>query len=184
MLKINFTKFPALETERLLLRKMTMDDSSFLFELRTNDLVNRYTDRPKMKNLDEAKEKMKTIISMCENNEGVAWAIEMKENKKQVGDISFWRIIKEHHRAEIGYSSLPDYWGKGLMAEAMRRVIAYGFSVLKFHSIEANVNPLNLSSIKLLERTGFVREAYFRENYFFNEKFLDSAIYSLINTAS
>ena len=184
MLEVNFTKFPILETERLLLRKMTMEDAPFLFALRTNGLVNRFTDRPKMKSLNEAEEKMKTIVSMCEKNEGVAWTIELKENRKPVGDISFWRIIKEHYRAEIGYSSLPDYWGKGLMSEAMKTIIDYGFSVLKFHSIEANVNPLNMASIKLLERMKFVREAYFRENYFFNGKFLDSAIYSLINPAS
>jgi ribosomal-protein-alanine N-acetyltransferase len=52
---------------------------------------------------------------------------------------------------------------------------------MKLHSIEANVNPNNLSSIKLLERNNFIREGYFKENYFFNGKFSDSAIYSLIS---
>jgi ribosomal-protein-alanine N-acetyltransferase len=62
----------------------------------------------------------------------------------------------------------------------MTLVLKYGFEVLKLHSIEANVNPENIASIKLLEKNNFVREAYFRENYFYNGKFLDSAIYSLV----
>ena len=63
----------------------------------------------------------------------------------------------------------------------MKVVLDYGFNTLKIHSLEANVNPGNAASIKLLERNGFVREAYYRENYYYNGHFLDSAIYSLIN---
>jgi ribosomal-protein-alanine N-acetyltransferase len=88
--------------------------------------------------------------------------------------------MKEHYRGEVGYVLLPEYQGKGIMHEALGAVIAYGFDVMKLHSIEANTNPNNTPSHKLLERHGFVREAYFKENYYYNGKFLDSAIYSLI----
>jgi [ribosomal protein S5]-alanine N-acetyltransferase len=182
MLELKFDKFPVLETERLRLRKPSMDDVPVLFELRTNVLTNRFTDRAKMKSMDEALEKMKTIVQMVEDRNGVAWSIELKETKKQIGDISFWRIEKEHYRAEIGYSLLPEYWEKGYMTEAARCAIDYGFSMLNFHSIEANVNPGNFASIKLLEKLKFVREAYFKENYYYDGKFLDSAIYSLLHS--
>ena len=181
MLELKFDTFPILETEHLLLRQLTMDDVPVLFEMRTNPLMNRYTDRPKMKTLEEAAEKMKSIIALVENRDGIAWAVDLKESKKQIGEISFWRLIKEHYRAEIGYSLHPDYWQKGLATEAGKAIISYGFSTLNIHSIEANVNPNNIASIKLLEKLKFVREAYFRENYFYNGKFLDSAIYSLVN---
>ncbi|MDO8550886.1 MAG: GNAT family protein [Ignavibacteria bacterium] len=52
---------------------------------------------------------------------------------------------------------------------------------MKLHSIEGTVNPNNLPSIKLLEKNNFIREAYFKENFYYNGKFLDTAIYSLIN---
>jgi ribosomal-protein-alanine N-acetyltransferase len=181
MLELKFDKFPVLETERLRLRELTMDDVPVLFEMRTNELTTRFTDRSKMKTMEEAVEKMKTILALVEKRDGIAWAIEMKESGKQIGDISFWRIDKEHYRAEIGYALLPDYWEKGYMTEAARCAIDYGFSMLNFHSIEANVNPNNIASIRLLEKMKFVREAYFRENFYFNGKFLDSAIYSLLN---
>ena len=88
---------------------------------------------------------------------------------------------KEHYRAEIGYLLHPDYQQKGIMDEALKAVIKYGFETMQLHSIEANVNPANAASMKLLEKNGFVKEAYFKENYFYNGQFLDSVIYSLLN---
>jgi ribosomal-protein-alanine N-acetyltransferase len=181
MLELTYNKFPVLETQRLKLRTLTMDDVPVLYEMRTNAKMNRYTDRAKLQTMEEAVEKMKSILALVERRDGIAWAIELKESKTQIGDISFWRLMKEHYRAEIGYALLPDYWDKGYMREAARCAIDYGFSICNFHSIEANVNPNNAASIKLLEKLNFVREAYFRENYYYNGKFLDSAIYSLLN---
>lgn len=66
------------------------------------------------------------------------------------------------------------------MSEAMLVVLDWAFQSFQLHSIEANVNPKNGSSIKLLQRFGFQQEALFRENYYFNGHFLDSAIYSLV----
>jgi ribosomal-protein-alanine N-acetyltransferase len=104
----------------------------------------------------------------------------LKNEFKLIGNIGIWRIEKEHHRAEIGYALHPSHQGKGIMQEALKAVLDYGFHMMKLHSMEANVNPDNAASIKLLERANFVREAYFKENYFFDGKYLDSAIYSLI----
>ncbi len=66
------------------------------------------------------------------------------------------------------------------MQEALTEVLDYGFQVLKLHSVEGNVNPANDASIKLMERNGFAKEAYFKDHYFYNGKFMDTAIYSLL----
>ena len=89
-------------------------------------------------------------------------------------------MIPEHCRAEIGYALKPEYWWKGYMYETISRMLRFGFENMKLHSIEANVNPANARSKKLLEKIGFKKEAYFRENYLFDNKFLDSIIYSLL----
>jgi len=111
---------------------------------------------------------------------GINWVIALKGSNKMIGNICLWNIKKEHHRAEIGYALHFDHHRKGIMDEAIRAVLEVGFRKYKFHSIEANVNPKNKASIKLLEKNKFRREAYYKENYFFNGKFLDSAIYSLL----
>ncbi len=99
-----------------------------------------------------------------------------------IGTIGLWRIIKEHYRAEIGYMLLPEHWKKGFAKEAVLKVVEYGFDEMKLHSIEAHINPKNAASAGLLEITGFVREAYFKEDFFFNGAFEDTAIYSLLLT--
>jgi [ribosomal protein S5]-alanine N-acetyltransferase len=83
----------------------------------------------------------------------------------------------------LGYVLHTAHQGKGIMAEALGAVLHYGFHTMKLHSAEANVNPENAASIRVLERQGFVREAYFRENYLFRGRFIDTAIYSLLAPA-
>jgi ribosomal-protein-alanine N-acetyltransferase len=89
-------------------------------------------------------------------------------------------LIKENYRAEVGYMLLPEFWKKGLAKEALLKVIEYGFDEMKLHSIEAHISPRNAASASLLGKTGFVKEAYFKEDFFFNGAFEDTAIYSLL----
>jgi ribosomal-protein-alanine N-acetyltransferase len=179
MQNLSFTPFPYIRTQRLLLRQIKHSDLNEIFFLRSDERVMKYLDRPKAKTSAEVYDFIQKIIDSETNNEGITWAITLKTDKL-IGTIGFWNIQKEHYRAELGYILHPDYWGKGIMQEALSEVIDYGFKVMKLHSIEANVNPENTASIKLLERNGFSREAYYKENYFFDGKFMDSAIYSLL----
>jgi len=180
MLQANFTPFPYLNTQRCQLRPVRKEDVDELFELRTNEQVLQYLDREKMQTKEEALAMIDKIIAAERNNETINWAISLHSNDRMIGSIAYWRIIKEHYRAEIGYNLLPAYWSQGIMSEVMQAVIPFGFEKIGLHSIEANVNPHNTASIRLLEKNGFVREAYFKENYFFRGKFLDSAVYSLL----
>jgi len=180
MQNINFNPFPIITTNRLLLRQIEKSDANDIFLLRSDERVMKYIDRPPAKTIDDAYELMQKIADQEKNNDAVTWAITLKEELKLIGTICYWNIKKEHYRAEIGYVLHPDYWGKGIMQEALTEILNFGFKVMKLHSIEANVNPENAASIKLLERNKFVREAYFKENYFYDGKFLDSEIYSLL----
>jgi RimJ/RimL family protein N-acetyltransferase len=164
----------------LLLRKITEEDADQIFFLRSDKQVLQYLDRDPITSIDDAAQWIRMIDAGIRSNEYITWAMSLKNEKDLVGTISFWNIKKEHYRSEIGYALHPLHQNKGLMQEAMTVILHYGFKIMKLHSVEANVNPQNASSIKLLERNNFVREAYHRENYFYNGNFLDSAIYSLI----
>jgi ribosomal-protein-alanine N-acetyltransferase len=181
VLTVNFNPFPVIKTERLLLRRIEISDVNEIFFLRSDKKVLQYLDREPAVNLEEAKSWIEKINDLQKNNEAITWAITLKPGNTLTGTIGFWNIEKENYRAEIGYALHPHQQGKGIMQEAMTAVLDYGFTIMKLHSIEANVNPNNLSSIKILERHKFTREAFFKENYFYDGKFLDSAIYSLIN---
>ena len=76
---------------------------------------------------------------------------------------------------------LPEYHGKGIVSEAVKEAVNYGFQVMKLHSIEAIIDPDNHASAKVLEKNGFIKEAHLKENEFFDGRFLDSVIYSILN---
>jgi ribosomal-protein-alanine N-acetyltransferase len=183
MLLLNFKSFPFLSTGRLILRRIADEDEKEIFFLRSDKEMLQFLDRDPAQSIDEAREWIRMINKGIDDNQYIAWAITLKDDPTLIGTISFWNVKYEHYRAEIGYALHPLFQGRGLMKEAMTAVINYGFDSLKLHSIEANVNPSNAPSIRLLERSGFIREAYHRENYYYNGHFLDSAIYSLINSS-
>lgn len=182
MLAISFTPFPILSTERLLLRQMEDTDAGQLLKLRSDPITMQFLDKPPMESLAEALLLIKKINSDLSSDEGITWGIALQENPGLlIGTIGFWRIVKEHYRAEIGYMLLPEYFNKGYMKEALKSAIDFGFNKLKLHSIEANINPGNTASAALLKSTGFIQEAYYRENFYFGGVFKDSAVYSLVN---
>lgn len=185
MLQLNFHPFPELRSERLLLRKMTEHDAGEVFFLRSDETVMQFIDKERMKTAEEAKAFILKVNLDIDANEVIQWAVALKEKPERlIGTICLWHIRKEHYRGEIGYALHPDFWGKGIMKEAILTVIDYGFSVMKLHSIDANINPGNMRSAAILESVGFVREAYFKEDFYFNGKFLDTAIYSLLQPKS
>lgn len=181
MLELNFTPFPELATERLLLRKLTLDDAPEIFFLRSDPAVLRYLGREPAIDVQEAENFIKTVTANLDNNEGIIWGItEKNESSKIIGTICYWNITKEHYRTEIGYALHPAYWGKGIMKEAIKSVLEYGFGHAGFHSVEARLSSGNRASAAVLEATGFVKEAHFREDFYFRGKFEDTLVYSIL----
>ena len=178
MLELNFEPFPILETGRLRLRKITLDDAPDIFVLRTNAEAMKYINKPRLNTIDDAIE----LINKMNEPVRINWGITLKNENKVIGTIGYHRVEKEHYRAEIGYMLLPQFWNTGLMTEAITRVIDFGFNKMNLHSIEAIINPGNTVSRKLLQKFNFSKEAYFRENFFFDGKFLDSEVYSLVKS--
>ena len=171
-----------METDRLILREFSYSDTTDLFQIRSDPRIMEFMDSPKHQSLADSKEKIVQMLDSYLTETGINWAIEDKHTGKMIGYIAYWHIIKEHVRAELGYALKTHVWGKGFMKEALRAVLQFGFQEMKLHSVGANVNPENLASAKLLKSVGFQREGHFRENYFFNGRFIDSDIYSLIES--
>ena len=179
MLCPNFSPFPEIQTERLLLRRMTPNDAEEILRLRSNEEVMKFIDRERTKSIEDANLFLKKIDDSINSNNGIMWGITLKEEPgKLIGNIGYWRLIKEHYRAEVGYMLHPSFWNKGIMKEALLRLIDFAFDDMNLHSIEANINPGNKASAMLLESTGFIKEAHFKEDYFYNGIFHDTVIYS------
>lgn len=181
MLELNFVPFPEIETDRLLLRRMKKEDAPEFLFLRSNDDVMRYIGRNKMKTIEEAEGFIEKINGSIDNRESIMWTVTLKdEPATMIGTICLWNIQQDHMRSEIGYILHPQYWNRGMMKEAVLAVVDYGFSQIKLHSIEGRINPDNAVSGYVLEKTGFVKEAHFREDFYWQGKFSDTAVYSIL----
>ena len=182
MLQVNFHPFPETKTERLLLRRLIREDTEDIYKIRSDKNVMKFIGKNPITTMQEAIDFYNLVNDSLHNNTGITWAIALIDSPgKMIGTIGLWRLIKEHFRAEIGYMLMPYYWKKGLAKEAVSKVIQFGFDQMNLHSIEAHIHPKNSASASLLEGTGFIREAYFKEDFFFNGAFEDTAIYSLLN---
>jgi ribosomal-protein-alanine N-acetyltransferase len=156
MLNLNFTPFPTLATERLLLKQLGIEDANEIMVLRSDARVNEFIDRPGPITIDEAKKFIEEIDKRVKSNESIYWAIALKNKPSYlIGTICYWNISVQNDMGEIGYELKPEYHGKGLMQEAVSKVISYGFNHLKLKLITALPNASNNKSIQLLLKNNF-----------------------------
>jgi ribosomal-protein-alanine N-acetyltransferase len=181
MLQLQFRPFHIITTKRLVLREVTFDDAEDIFALRSSKEAMRYIGKPIATSIEDATEHIQKFVDALDNNEGITWGITLADNNKVIGTIGFWRIAKEHYRAEIGYMLHPDHWNKGIVTEAAEAVLNYGFDELRFHTVEAYLTPENTGSARLLEKSGFKKAGHLKENYYFEGIFSDTAVYSKLN---
>lgn len=163
MVDINFTPFPNLRTDCLVLRKVQVEDENEFFILKSDEEILKYLDA-KAKTFDEARKFLRKINEGIAENEWILWGITLTNENKLIGTICLWNISREYSRAEIGYELMPAYQGRGIMQEAATAVIEYGFKSMKLQSIVAFPNPNNLRSIRLLERHNFGKKNLKRDD--------------------
>lgn len=174
MLTINLTDFPELTTERMVLRELRFSDAEQVFALRSDPRVMEHVSRPLARTIADAEALIELITTTVATNDAVQWAITLKGDDTLIGLIGLWRMVKEHHYAELGYLLGHAHWGQGLMSEAVSAVVPYALGTLGFHRVEAITRPENIGSIRALEKNGFTSEAHFKESIFWNGRFHDA----------
>jgi len=172
--------FPILQTPRLRLDRICEADLPRLLYLRNNPQTMRYIDRPVAETIEDAKVLWQQMETGIENKQALSWGLYVKGSTELIGFIGYWRAETENFRSEIGYMIAPEFEGKGLMSEALLAALQYGFGEMKLHSVVADINPSNERSKSLLLKFHFQREAYFRENIFYNGAFIDTEIYTML----
>lgn len=178
MLQLDFTIFPTLYTDRLVLRQAGPTDVEPLFRLRNDERTMQYLVRKRATTRSDAEELMVRMEEERITAKSLSWMLCLKEDPTMIGSIGLYRIRAEHHGTEVGYLLSPEHWGRGLMQEALNAVTAYGLGPLGFHRMEAVTDPRNGRSRALLERCGYALEGIQRENHHWEGRYMDSAIYA------
>jgi len=179
MLTFSFSPFSHLHSERIYYRQLEEKDYDAVYQLRYDPRVRRFISSEYEKSDEAVSHFIRDSKIKTENAELVMWCMEEKSTQQVIGIIGYFRLYPEHHRAEIGYVLLHDQWGKGFASEAVERISQYGFEEMNLHTIEARVSPLNIGSVKALEKNGYQWEGTLKESYRVNDEFTDTAIYSL-----
>ncbi|HMI05544.1 MAG TPA: GNAT family N-acetyltransferase [Pedobacter sp.] len=151
----DFSLFPVLETDRLVLRKLVLSDAPEIYRLRSDLAVAALTGIVPSLNIDDAIAHINKIEKLVFENVSVYWAISYKQDPALIGTICLWNLDIQGETAEIGYELLPEFRGKGLAAEAIKCVTRFGFDKMEAKSIIGFPAEANTPSVKLLEKLGF-----------------------------
>lgn len=168
-----------LRTERLILKKLDRRNAEDLFVYRSKEEVRKFQSfHPR--SLQQVEEFFQDLAEMPDIED--TWfqlGIHLKGEKKLIGDLGL-HFLPDGCQVEIGYTLDPCYQGKGYATEAMHEILKYLFKKIQKHRITASVDPLNEKSIRLLERLGFRREAYFVKGLFYEGAWVDDVIYAML----
>jgi [ribosomal protein S5]-alanine N-acetyltransferase len=175
-----YIDLPILETERLKLRKFTIDDVSDMFEYSSEPDVSRFVPWETHNSINDTNDFLNYILNQYKSGKIAPWAVEYRTNNKVIGTIDFVAWSISHRRAEIGFILSKDYWGKGLMVEAATKVIEFGFNNMELNKIEAPCMVENVQSQRVLQKLGMSLEGVSKEKYLIKGKFRDMANYSIL----
>lgn len=121
------------------------------------------------------------ILGMLSADENDTFAFAITVNEKVIGSIGAFRQTNIHSKtAELGYYIAEEYWGKGIMTEAVKQLCSYVFSNSDMIRIYAEPFAYNIGSQRVLEKAGFQYEGTLRRNAVKNGKVLDMKMYALI----
>ena len=168
-------------TERTLIRPIEPTDNEQVFRYRSDAQTNQYQGFiPKsLQEVDNFIAKNPTTIN--QNNTWFQLVILEKASNHLIGDVGIHFIGNDGFQCEIGCTLDKDYHGKGFATEVMKAVISYLFKDLGKHRITASIDPENTTSIRLVEKLGFRKEAHFKKSLLFKGKWVDDIVYGLLN---
>ena len=156
--------FPVIQTQRLLLRELTLDDAPRLFDIHGNADAMRYFGTDPLKESHEAEKLIAKFAALRDGpNPGVRWALVARETGELLGTCGLFGWNREWHRCLMGYELAESSRGQGYMGEALRAAIAWGFAEMQLNRFEVLIHPDNEPSLRLAQRLGFRREGLLRE---------------------
>lgn len=177
-----FTNLPILETDRLLLRKLSMRDADDMFEYASHPEVAANVSWDHHRNINDSKNFLKMIIGYYEEGIPSPWGLVYRENQKLIGTIGFHVYSKNNFFAEVGYALSMDYWNKGIMTEALEKVLDFGFSRMDLNRIEATCMLNNQASEKVMLKCGMKYEGVMKQKIFAKDKFHDLRLYAILRS--
>lgn len=179
-----FEDKPKFETERLRLIPITEDDFELFHALFTNKEVAKYSRLSHLVSKEDNLKNFNRLNIAKEKGYVFTWKVILKETGAEIARVNIGQINRFGNILDMGYVMFPDYWRKGIMTEAVSKLISYLFNEIKLHKITANTNNENLASKSLLSKLGFLQEGLLIEHSYYPETddYTDNAIFGLLRS--
>ena len=169
-----------LTTPRLRLRWVTANDAQGLLAIFSDLEVTRYWSSGPWTGIEQARESIEQALADYANGTAARFAIELAEQPGMIGQVSLHKFVDASRRCEVGYALARPYWAQGYIGEALRAVLDYAFRELELNRVEADIDPDNVASARVLERLGFRKEGYMPERWIVHGEPADTAYYGLL----
>ncbi len=175
-----FSNLPQLVTQRLVLRTATLRDANDIYAYSKDEKVAEHVLWYAHKSPGETRQYVKQMIKLYRNGSPASYVIALKSTGRVIGTIGFMNINPEHSSGEVGYSMARDMWGKGIMTEALKAILDFGFRTLRLNRIDAMHDCNNPSSGRVMEKCGMKYEGCLRQKVYNKSKFVDVNLYSIL----
>ena len=177
-----FSHLPTLKTERLILRPMRMSDAEDLYAYAQDPQVSRHVLWDTHTSLADSRQFLRAARRQYRRGQPSSFAITLRDSGRMIGTVGFMWINLDHHSAEVGYSLSRDYWNQGIMTEALRAVIAFGFDTLRLNRIEAQHEIDNPASGRVMAHVGMQYEGTLRQRLKNKGRYVDVAVYAILRS--
>jgi len=176
-----YYKLPDLETERLKVRRLALDDADDMFAYASSEEVARYVLWTPHRSRDDSLAFLRMTIPEYDDPHirRHKWGIVLKATGRLIGTIDIFKSPGDN-AGEIGYAIGTEYWGHGYVTEAATAVVRLGFEHMALNRIEARCNPANTGSARVMEKVGMSYEGTIREQVFVKGRYVDLKVYSIL----
>jgi ribosomal-protein-alanine N-acetyltransferase len=171
-----------LPAARVTLRCLAAADAPAIFRIFSDPRVMRHWSRPPMKDDAEALALLREVRAGYRSGEILQLGIERHGDRLLIGTCTLFHFLRASRRCELGYALGSAHWGQGLMREALQRLLDFAFDELELNRIEADIDPRNAASARLLERLGFIREGHLRQRWIVAGSISDTDLYGLLRS--
>lgn len=178
---MNLPERPVIETRRLVLRLIERSDLPALFAVNGDEEVFRFSPRESWKTPADGEAWYSRVLEHRKSGTTLQFVIVLRDGGRPVGTLAAFHFEESVGSAEVGYVLGREHWGKGLMKEALGAFVAFAFETLGLKRLEAELDPRNAASVRVLERVGFSHEGRRRRNYLSKGEVTDTGLYGMLS---
>lgn len=173
---------PVLTTDRLVLRPLTPADAPALYKIFGDPAVVRYWSAEPWTDISFAESAIARALEAYRDETELRFAVELVRGRTLVGTVNLHHFFNQNRRCELGYAIASEHWGKGYASEAIEAALEHGFREVGLNRVEADIDPRNAPSARVLEKLGFRKEGFMPQRWLVHGEYADTAFYGLLRS--